>query len=215
MTKNPFMRTRDCFGREEQYFSLADFGEALAKEIGAKVEIAEPGPYGNVRLSVEGGRMRLGFSMGYGAKAERITISAYLPQEQKLDFHARSKLPTISVDRNREIAAIGRDVTRRIVEPSRPLLAASEEKIAAKEATAARLLDLCAELEAQFPGLSAAPRGENEITAPIYYNHDGAYLTGTLYADGHMTFERVSLKTPEGARGLLAALVSEAGGPAR
>jgi hypothetical protein len=63
--------------------------------------------------------------------------------------------------------------------------------------------------EKRFPGLQCDMKQGNAIECSVYYNRNGSYITGSLYEDGRINFQRVSVGTLGATHAFLEALTKE------
>lgn len=212
MTPNAHTKT-DRWG--DTYVDLESFAAALAKELGYAHDVREPGRYAVASIDCGDG-LSLGFYAQHGAKKGRVEVYASAADRGLVYRQScgNDKMPSATVDTGRDIAAIARDITRRVIDPGRKAAALVAEKAATIRDNGAKLADLCHSLSREFPGLQATQDKAEDQSARLYFNGggDGWYMTGTLHPDGHAHFERVQIATPEGARKLFALMSSRGEG---
>jgi hypothetical protein len=193
-------------------FKTEAFGRALAQALGHAVHVDMPGSlYPNVTIDCGDG-LKLYLRSEYGAKLGRVEVfAAFDGPGHRLETHERPKLPSAGADSARSIEALAKDITRRVIEPARPAIAAYRDALAKRENVTAGLKGMAKAMEASFPGLQVTLRDDNATEAQIYFNRpEVGYLTGTMNADGKCSFQRVAIHTADGARRLFALLSSAA-----
>lgn len=209
-TAAPFTATRETFGgRTETYFDVAAFVEALAAELGLVPMIEERGEWAVAKIDAGGG-LTLYVHAQHGANARRVRLSSGMQAEWKLNHHARQDWPSITVSADRPLQRIAADVRRRLLEPSAPLVDASKARIAEEADRVQSLRTLAEQLPRECPGLQVKIEGDNPRSAGLYLNRGKTYVLGQLSPNGEVHFERVAVRSVDGARRLLEFLAAEA-----
>ncbi|PLP55559.1 hypothetical protein CYK37_30180 [Mesorhizobium loti] len=209
-TDNPFIVKRERYGRPDHYFDSGAFASALATELGYPLTVREEGEWSTAYIDCGDGLI-LYVNQVWG-KLGRANISGTVAGEAVLSHYERTRLESVTVDTSRPMATLAKDVTKRLIDPSRPKVAEGQNKVAERLSETSQLKATIADLRASFPALSIRDPEPNATTASIYLNNSNGYLSGTLYSDGHMTFERVRVEGAEGARKLIALVANGATG---
>jgi len=148
----------------------------------------------------QGGRFNLGelaiyIRAGYGAKARRVTISCGIADRAIHQLaYAQGRVgefPSISIDTDRPLDAIVKDIRKRLIEAaSEPL--AQAKALAQKQANTASELKAHADrINSQFPGVVTLPDDNTKREAALYMNGGGCYLSGRLNSDGGIYVDRL------------------------
>lgn len=193
---------------EDRAFKMEAFGRALAQMLGYAVDVDSPGSlYPSVKIDCGEG-LKLYLRSEFGAKLGRVEVFASFDGPgHKLELSQRPAMPSATADSSRDMKAIAKDITRRVIDPARPAVEAYRTALAAREAVTTGLKEAARELEASFPGMQVTLRDDNATEAQIYFNRpDVGYLTGTLSPDGTCSLQRVAIRTSDGARRLFALL---------
>lgn len=170
-------------GRVNHSFAMQDFGRDLAKALGVTVEADEMGVNANAILDAGNG-LKVYVRSLYGANAHRVEIGSYIPEGRSLESHQRPGLPSITVDSNRAMESIARDVSRRVIEPSRDLVHGVRKLVDARNHAMENLQAEAKRLMREFPGLEVRQQTPPGLSANLYFSLKGYYLAGTLNADG-------------------------------
>ncbi len=203
---NPYVTETHHHGRVDYGFKLATFGRDLAKALAMPVTVDhEESNYPSVSIDCGDG-VSIALRNEYGAKRSKVGVWAGCKGQAKLDHHERPPMPSATIDSGRDMAALARDVTRRVIEPARMAAVETAERVAKKDAITGGLRELAKELERSYPGLQVIHE-TNKTTADLYFNRPGVgFLHGTLYPNGTCSFQRVSLDGADAPRRLFAIL---------
>ncbi|MFA5897876.1 MAG: hypothetical protein WC829_02060 [Hyphomicrobium sp.] len=204
----------DCkehYGRVDREFKLEQFTRDLAAALGYAAIISDPGTKYPTCWIDAGEDMRLHVRSNYGAKISKADIGAGTAGNKSaaLEYHNRLKFPSISVDSGRDMAAIAKDVKRRLIDPSRALVEQETERCAKHESEIAAMLALAENLKKDFPGLELHHENKNAKTMELYLNNGAGYLYGEMSHDGRCAFQQFSVKGLDGARRIFAAMTGE------
>ena len=149
-----------------------------------------------------------------GSKVGQVQISAGVGHKLT---HKHAKLPTLKkgvfgslgFNTNRPLAKLAEQVTLKLIMSSRSQVEFVRKGIEEKEGERAAFVAKCDALMAAFPGLKLEQTDESSISANVYYNASGNYLTGEMMTDGHITIQRLSLPRADQARALFSILASK------
>lgn len=208
MTNNPFIKELKTNGHSEMAVDRKAFALALAEVLHMTATWDDDaGRYAHVWIEAGEG-LQITVTTPYGTSLGRVELRGYAPDERPtLDHNEWSKLPSITVDSARPIEALAKDIQRRLIEPARPVVDEGKAKIAAKRNLIDQLAATVASLKAEFPALSVDIE-RNGTTANVYLNRNDSYITGTLWPDGHINLQRVSLPGADKAKALIALALS-------
>lgn len=207
--ENPYIATREMYGRQESYLDFKAFGAALAKALGASVTNSEPGCYGSCRLKLDDLTLYLGRSNKSGGKWI-VHVGAGCPEiETRIHYSERGKFPSANVDSGRPTDVIAKDITRRVIEPGKVALAELKAKFAKQNSTNAELRAQAKALCEAFPGFQVNVENDQSSSAGIWGSNAGHYVTGTLYADGSISVQHIGTMDAERARRVLTALFAK------
>lgn len=192
----------------DRRLDIEQFGKDLAAALGFNTIIDHPGSsYPTVQIDC-GDDLTLMMRAEYGAKLGKVEIYASAKGTHVLEQYERPKMPSAGIDTSRDIAALAKDVSRRVIEPARDAVTEARAAIAKRAECISGLQSLAKSLEREFPGLQVVQRSPNDKTASLYFNKNGCYLNGSMYADGVCHFERISLSGHENARRLFALIAN-------
>lgn len=172
----------------------------------------------NVDPGYQGGSFTVGelaiyIRAGYGAKARRVTISSGIADRKahQRAYASRSipSFPTITVDPDRGVDVITKDIRKRVIEASAGALAAIHAASNAQSETFASLQNAAERLNARFPGTVTLPDDDTNREASFYLNGGGCYLSGRLNAEGWLYVDRLGT-VPAHKLERLVALLAEA-----
>lgn len=196
------------YGRKEVEFDSKRFLADLVAALGG----SNPDP------EYQGGRFDLGdlsiyLRQGYGAKARRVTISCGASDRaahQRAYSHGRlPAFPSITVDPDRPLDVLVKDIKRRVIDAAVEPLAALKAADAAQGEAFASLQAAAARINARFPGAVTLSTVDTVREAPLYLNGGGsAYLSGRLQSDGRLYVDRVGTVDAEKVERLLALLTA-------
>lgn len=185
------------YGRTEYEIDLARFCEDLAPLLGGTVQHPDQERH-NWREYIAVDGMLISASQPLyerNLNKVRVTLSVFphdiLHNDRPLtqgSWGAKYRLPEITVAPDRPLAAIAKDIKRRLIEPSRAPLAAIREYAAARAAERNSLANVCAEVERTFPGACKSQNGNDNYSATYYLN---GHMTLKVYASGNVQTERL------------------------
>jgi hypothetical protein len=113
------------------------------------------------------------------------------------------RMPKASVSGTRPLAALAKDIRRRVIEPAAAPAAKRRELTESRTQYANNLAAHAKRMRAAFPGLQV---DVSDSAASLYLNSDGNYLTGRLDGDGKVTIDRISQLNAAAFAGVMAAL---------
>lgn len=201
---NPYARLDQY---NHQWIDMEALGRDLAPLLGAEIELSDGGgKYCMVRLHVPGG-LALYLRSLYGAKWDKIEVNAGGDIERKLDHCARPRFPSATVSTARPVDAIAKDIKRRVIEPSTPVLDELQGKVAERDDAARHLAEAAAKLVAAFPENLDANIESDALTARLFGRGGGTYLDATLHPDGSVRLGHVGSLPASKARRVLAILL--------
>ncbi|MBS3648824.1 hypothetical protein KEU06_09420 [Pseudaminobacter sp. 19-2017] len=186
-------------------FDLHGFTAALAAVLGGKDQ--SNSDHSMTRLSVMTGAVEMSLRTGYGSTWNKVTICPYFPCQQGLNHYEQIKVDSITVTGDRDIAAVAKDVKRRILDGIEPKLEEARARVAARETLKSSVAERAADWQRRFPGLQVKISSDG-TGADVYYNRAGRYLNGSMTRDGTLSLQRVSLDGPETSEALLALLTA-------
>lgn len=169
---------------------LPQFAVDLARELGARVLPA--GEYPRERQSL---RLDEATVLHLGANTWKKFVSASIeasdvPWDDRnmYDKTHRTESATVNPDA-RPIATIARDIKRRVIDASAGALERQRAHAARQVANRSGLREIVAKLQA-IGGLDVRA-DEKAQQARVFGNAAGHYLSGTVYPDGSVSFERI------------------------
>ncbi|KAB2661438.1 hypothetical protein F9K91_24890 [Brucella tritici] len=187
-------------------FDIETFGRDLAAEMGIEVEVDGAGTlYPNVVLILGQGLIA---SLCFSHKADKkVHIRGYHRDNNKLAHHSdRVSFPNITVNPERDLAAIGRDIQRRLIQVSKEGIESIKARLASQNERAGMLADVIKEYKERFPDASINSISGSTHEADIYYNRNGTYLSGSIDYKGKLYIQRLSVGDAKTSAALMAAL---------
>jgi hypothetical protein len=170
---------------------LVRFAADLAKELGATVT-TEPGGYPNERQTLRLGADELLVGCNQYGREMRVDVSIRAPDirhEDRNHYAAQHKTGSASVNpAARSIAAIAKDIRKRVVDASAEALAAQRSYATNAQNGRAELRKQADTLVKRFSKLDVRME-PNSDTATIF-NRDGHYLHARLTTSG-VTIDRI------------------------
>lgn len=177
------------YGRIEVEFDSKRFLSDLAAALGGTDVDPE---YQGGRFSV--GELAMYLRQGWGAKARRVTINCGTTDKSAHQLaYARGRVPDfpeISIDPDRPLDAVVKDIRKRLIEPAAEPLAALKSLASEQADTVATLRAHAERINASYPG-SVTLRDETKSEASFYLNSAGCYLSGRLNTDGSLYVDRL------------------------
>ena len=156
--------------------------------------------------------LRLYLRQGYGAQVKRVTISSGIADSEihRRAYSRRSnfKFPEVTVDPDRPMAALAKDIRKRVIDASAGPLAAMLD--AEKQATelASNVRQHAERIATAFPTASVKIGDDTQTEAGFYLNHNGVYLSGRINSSGALYVDRLGTIPPEKLNAILAVLTS-------
>lgn len=187
-----YTKTVESYGRQETRVDLERFVADLAKELGGKVQRDPDRDHGD-QTHIMLGTERLDFyANNYGSKG-RVRVSIWAPDikhDERGHYNDKAKTETATLDPNkRTIAAIAKDIQKRVVDGSKEALRLQREYADTVRQGRADIKKHAQQLR-QATGLDVTVN-EGERNARVYWNGDGLYISGTLSADATVSIDRV------------------------
>lgn len=199
----------------ETYVDQVAFMRALATPLSATIKIPETAAterYATATLILPSGLQLFAHEL-HGANKGRLEIMTGTDHAATTKISGSvPKFPRISVDVQRDIAAIVRDVTRRLIEPSAEPFAKVQELVALAEQRTKGLIEVSAELSRKFPALQITTNESSASSATVYGNVDGTYFSGRVQSDGSVYVDRISTLSAGQAERVFSALFGEVQG---
>lgn len=196
-------------GAPEKKLDLQRFATDLAAAIGGE---AKPftGEFDSDRYriaSIELGREVINLAaQDWGADKGKVHLSIYAGDVPSGPKGGQYATPRITVSPGRPMAALARDVQRRLIDAAEPALAKQREYKAANDAFKLALADNAKRLERLVPGMRVSfVRDEPSAR----FDMAGAYLSGRVNADGTFTVDRMASINLETLAVIAAALTKE------
>lgn len=189
-----YTTTIEKYGREEKAVDLKRFVADLAKELGGKVW-NDPMVDADDRTHIVLGKERLDFhAHEWGAAKGRVRVTIWAPdvRHDERGYYGDKRMRTedATVDPNkRTIAAIAKDIQKRVVDGSKEALRLQREYADTVRQGRADIKKHAEQLR-QATGLDVTVN-EGERNARVYWNGDGLYISGTLSADATVSIDRV------------------------
>src|SRR5262245_60317119 len=187
-----YMTTIERYGRPEPVLAMTNFAADLAKALGGKVLPRDADRIGGDRddIEVDGVRLWLTWS-SWGAARGKVRVHAARPADNlRYNDHPYGdgyKLPEASITPSRRMAALAKDIRRRVIEPAKPVIAKWREHGAA---VTKRGEDLVARAE-RLRALGMAVRLDEGATRTGSLHGFGMY--GEFYADGSVNLRSMNL----------------------
>lgn len=154
-----------------------------------------------------GDGLELRVSAMYGAKLGRVTVQASTDLARKLSQGDWPSMPSATYDTSRPLDKLSNAIITNIVKPARPVIAGIRVKVLKARAEAEAFEQMVAALQSQYPTGTFGGVNARTMTAEVYANTSSGYATGTLYADGRISFQRVSANTVEASNAVLRAVL--------
>lgn len=187
-----YTKTVESYGRQETKIDLERFTADLAKELGGKVWKDPERDIDQTHIVLGTERLDL-VSNTWKLKARvRVTIWAPDVKHDERGYYGDKRMRTeeATVDPNkRTVAAIAKDVKRRVVDGSREALRLQREYADTVRRGRADIKKHAEQLR-RATGLDVTVN-ETERSARVYWNGDGLYISGTLSADATVSIDRV------------------------
>jgi hypothetical protein len=210
MENNPFVTTREQYGRTEYNFDTAAFVRALADALGMAIIERENG-FDTPRLDLGDGLTMYARADSYGANKGRVELSTYTELGRAIaGRYSAVKFPSINIDPRRPMDALVKDVRKRLIAPSAEPLATVKARTAEHAQARNSLGERVAALRAAWPGKLDITVKDNATSASLWATgSSGHYLHGTLYEDGRVSIDRIGDLRGDKAAALFAVLFAE------
>lgn len=169
------------------------FVTALAAALGGTVEVEKMGNATWHHVRPPNMAARLEMYPASNSKGMRMRICVEVDGADKLNRYTKPETPDMTVAIDRPMEQIAREVERRILKLLPPIIAETQQKVAAHNDEAAKFSLYKLTAERLLPGLSITPDDEG-TSGTMYFNKSGhGHFTGNLYANGRVSFQRFSL----------------------
>jgi hypothetical protein len=178
-------------GRTEADMDLPRFAADLAKELGGTVV---PGEHARDQQTIAIGDNQLNLYCHTYRKPVRVNVYINAPDVKHDDrnhYDKTHKAQDASVNPDaRPIASIARDIKKRVIDASLEALQRQREYAALQAERRDGIKRQVAEITASCPELDVRLH-EREQRATIYNRNGSHHVSGTLYADGTVSIERL------------------------
>lgn len=172
------------------------FAADLAKELGGTVQPDGDYPHENQKIALAGGKEFLRLTADNWKRRVKVTVAASDIREYRVgDSAQHTESATLNPD-GRAIAAIARDIKRRVID-------ASQRALAAQRAWAAQQIEDKASVQQQSDALKAKHPAlyvrvdHGGLVASISGGATGHYISARMEAGGRVTVERLGTVTAE------------------
>lgn len=200
-----YVQERERYGRTEKFVDVQAMAKDVAKLIGGEFQAPEEGNCGDRGRIAVGGYF-IAFGAGYGAKWNKVTISAWAPHELMNKARRRgspANLPDIGVSAERDASAIAKAVQSRLMPVAAERLEVIRTLAGEADASRADLEAQAAALVKRFPAIRVNLTDDvGRAGFSLYLSGKGS-ASGTLYADGQISFDRVSVDSAAKALAIL------------
>jgi len=156
------------------------------------------------------GDLRVILRQGWGAKARRVRVVCTAADTEACR-RAYSQggsfpFPEATIDPERPLDAVVKDLQRRIIDKAAPALARVAEASAKQSAEALQLREHAERINDRFPGTVTEHTDSSKREAGFYFNQAGSYLSGRLCSDGRLYVDRLGTVPAHKVERLLALL---------
>jgi hypothetical protein len=181
------------------------FAADIAKAIGG--ELLPPGDYPHERQFIRVGKDKLDLAANTWKK--RVNVSIEAPDVAWGDWSTydktqRTESASVNPD-GRSIAAIAKDLKKRVVEANQAALAARRAYAAQQKQNRADIVARAAALKAACPNLTVNVN-EREQNATIYSGPSQLYLSGRLDSRGRVQLDRLDYMSIDAFKKIIAIL---------
>lgn len=207
---NPFLSSRELYGKQEPYTNVAKLAQALAAQWeGATLGECEEGPYGI-------GRVVLGDLVvvlrADTRKLGRVSVYSGAPS---ITRHTGAiygvQWPEANVDSGRPFEKLAADIKRRVVDQSAEALTAAQEKLTAYRGHHAGMTAAAETFKATFPTAEMdVPSDVTKWEARFRIQEGTRYITGRIGASGGITLDHFPTIPADKAAAVFALLYGEA-----
>jgi hypothetical protein len=184
--------------RRDAHMDLARFATDFAKAIGGKLLPADGMDANTLRKLALGAEIISMSVPNYGPAAKmKVTFNISAPdvKHDERNFHDKAQKTdeaTVSPD-NRTIAAIVKDVKRRVIEANAPALAAQRAYAHTIREGRASIVEIANGFKKRFPGMDVR-LNEKEQRATVY-GGKGHYVDASIMSDGSVNVQRLGSMT--------------------
>jgi hypothetical protein len=177
-------------GRTEKKIDLPRFAAELAKAIGG--ELQEAGEYPGERQQIKIGSDVL--ELGADNYKRRVSASISAPEIPWGDWSTydkaqRTESASVNPD-GRSIAAIAKDIKKRVIDANQPALAARRAYAAQQKRNRVDIVRHADALKAAHPLLNIRVYQDKQ-SAEIYTGASGHYIDAALSSDGKVSIKRL------------------------
>lgn len=186
-----YIETTVAYGRTERKLDMKAFLGDLAKALGGKV-IAGTDSLDPMRIKMPDGLVLYFSNSTWRASGfDKVRVAATEPADARVPYNELPRgpewnLPSASMSCERPMAALVKDIRRRVIEPSRAPLAKRREllaTIAARGRSLARVADYM-----RATGVDARLK-DGDRSGTFYMSEP--YVSGSFYDDGTVSIERL------------------------
>jgi hypothetical protein len=184
-------------GKPEKKIDLPRFAADLAKELGGEVsheKLDYPGERQKIRLGADE------LWLGANNWKKRVSASLHAPDvpwndRNMYDRTHRTEDASVNPD-GRSIAAIARDIKKRVIDASQSALAAQRAHATQQNQNRAAIVRHAAALKAARPELNVRV-DEDSQKAVIYTGSGEHYVSATMHSDGSVGIDRLGSVSAE------------------
>jgi hypothetical protein len=192
--------------RPDIKIDLPRFAAELAKELGGKLQKPDT-DYPNERQRIQIGADML--ELGANSWKKRVTASLSAPDVPWGDwstYDKAQKTESASVNPDgRSIAAIAKDIRKRVIDANQPALAARRAYAAQQQQNREDIVRHADALKKAHPLLDVRVNKERQ-NAVIYSGSSGHYISATMNSDGSVGIDRIGSVSAETFGKIMAAL---------
>jgi hypothetical protein len=209
---NPFISTRELWGKQEPFTDAAKVAAALAEAWeGATLGECEGGPYGIGRVMLGDLAVTIRADSRSLGRIEAIAGAPALTRQTGTLYGDQYDFPKASADTAKGAAKLAADLKRRVVDPAAEPLKAVQAKVQDYRDNRAGLERTVEAFRASFP--TAEISGGQTIAdweADFRIPHGTSWITGRLNARGSITLNRVPSIAIDKAAAVFGLLYGEA-----
>jgi len=176
------------YGRQNASIDIKRFAADLAKELGG--QLLDAGNFDQQAIKV--GADVLHLSANTWKRVVHAWISAPdVPHGDWSSYDKEQKAVDANVNPDgRSIAAIAKDLKRRVIDANQPALAKRRAHAAQQKHNRQNVAQYAADLKAAVPGLDIRVDERNQ-SAAIYSGPQSYYLSGRMGCDGQVSIDRI------------------------